>query len=108
MSITRIDEDLILPYDEEVLRSGNPARIAKYMLDLVQTLNDFLKQVAEIVNLTIDQADGDAIYSKLKLADGTYPLGTWRFIQVEDNLERQVQLTLGAWTKAGVFNRPKT
>ncbi len=108
MSIERLDEEVRLPFDEGALASGDPKRLLQYMFELVRELRELLESNATITNLGINISDGEAIYLKNKNAGGDYPLGTWRLIQVGDNLERQVQLTLNVWTKAGVFNRPKT
>lgn len=104
--IEKIDVDLQIPYDEEALLSGDPARIADYQLQLVKTLQELLQKIAEVTNYAVDLFDGEAIYSQLKSADGSYPLGTWRLIQIGNNWERQVQLILGVWTFAGDFERP--
>ncbi len=107
MGIERLDTDIRLPFDEEALRSGNPARMARALFEILKVLQPLLQRISEVANLSIDQADGDAIYSKLKQADGTYPLGTWRLIQIDDSWVRQVQLTLGTWTEAGKFEVPE-
>lgn len=104
--IEKIDADLQIPYDEEALLSGDPARIADYQLQLVKTLQELLQKIAEVANYAVDLFDGEAIYSQLKNVDGSYPLGTWRLIQIGNNWERQVQLILGVWTFAGDFERP--
>ena len=104
--LEHLDTDVQLPYDEEALKSDNPVRIANYLLELVKTLQELLEKMTVISNYAVDLIDGEAIYSKLKNADGSYPVGTWRLIQVGNNWERQVQLTLGTWTFAGDFERP--
>ena len=104
--VERLDTDVRLPYDEEALLSGDKNRIADEWLELIKTLQDLLEKITVVSNYALDLYDGEAIYSKLKLADGSYPLGTWRFIQVGDNWERQVQLVIGEWTFAGDFERP--
>ncbi len=106
MAIEKLDTDFRLPLDTEALNSGNPKKMAEYIVELVKVLQILLENITVVANLAIDQADGEAIYSKLKLADGTYPIGAWRLIQVENNWQRQVQLTLGTWTEAGNFERP--
>lgn len=105
--LERLDTDIRIPYDEEALRSGNPVRIADYLLELVKTLQELLEKITVVSNYAIDLVDGEAVYSKLKNEDGSYPIGTWRLIQVENNWERQVQLTAGVWTFAGNFERPE-
>ncbi len=104
--LEHLDTDVRIPYDEEALLSGDPVRIADYQRQLVKTLQELLEKITVMANLVLDVADGEAVYSKLKLADGSYPLGTWRLIQVGDNWERQVQQVLGVWTFAGDFERP--
>ena len=104
--LQHLDTDVRIPYDEEALKSGDPVRLAEYVLELVKTLQERMEEFVTVANYAVDLLDGEAIYSNLKLADGSYPLGTWRFIQVGDNWERQVQLTLGVWTFAGDFERP--
>jgi len=95
-----------MPWDREALESGDPMRQAEYLKKLVKTLETLLQQIVVISNYSIDVVDGAAIYSKLKNADGSYPLGTWRLIQVGDDWQRQVQLTANTWTLAGAFERP--
>ena len=106
MGFESLDTDIKIPYDEKALLSGNPGELAVYMLELAETIQGLIERLTAATNFAISLADGDAIYSKLKQADGTYPIGTWRLIQVDDNWERQVQLTIGAWTFAGDFERP--
>lgn len=104
--IERLETDVRLPYDEEALLSGDKNRIADEWLELIKTLQELLQRITIVSNYALDLYDGEAIYSKLKSPDGNYPIGTWRFIQVDDNWERQVQLVLGEWTFAGDFERP--
>ena len=104
--LERLDTDVRIPYDEEALLSGDPVRIADEWLELIKTLQGLLEKITVVANYSLDLYDGEAIYSRLKLADGSYPLGTWRFIQVGDNWERQVQQVLGVWTFAGRFGLP--
>ena len=105
-TIEKLDSDVELPYDEAMIRSGDPEELAEYILELVKKLKELLEDITTVANYSIDLSGGEAIYSKLKSADGNYPLGTWRLIQVDDNWERQVQLTIGTWTFAGDFERP--
>ena len=107
MTIEKLNLDEKLPFDEEALKSLNP-KAAEYILNLVQTLQELLRNISQVANLAIDAVDGEAIYSRLKNSDGSYPLNTWRLIQVGNNWERQQQLTLGTWTKAGAFTPKKT
>lgn len=104
--LEHLDIDIELPYDEEALLSGDPVRVSEYLLNLVKVLQELLEKITIVSNYSIDLVSGEAIYSKLKLVDGNYPIGTWRLIQVGDNWERQVQEVLGVWTFAGDFERP--
>ena len=106
MTLERIDTDVKIPYDEDALLSGDPTKIADEWRELVKTLQELLEKITVAANYALDLVDGEAIYSKLKNADGSYPLGTWRLIQVGDNWERQVQLVFGTWTFAGYFGLP--
>ena len=102
--IEKLDEDISLPFDEVALRSGDPQLLTEYLLTLIKTLQDLLGQIVVLANYEVDLADGDAIYYALKQSDGTYPAGTWRTIQVGDDLEDQVLLggdsVTGTWTFA--------
>ena len=106
MTVERIDTDVKIPYDEDALLSGDPTKIADEWRELVKTLQDLLEKITIAANYALDLVDGEAIYSKLKNPDGSYPIGTWRLIQVGDVWQRQVQLVLGAWEQAGDFERP--
>lgn len=109
--IEKLDEDLKLPFEEAVFISKDPARIAAYILKLVETLQELLRQNANVTNFNIDLSDGDAVYYQLKSADGTYPENSWRRIVVGDSLEDQVLLNgnslTGTWTTAQRRKRPK-
>lgn len=105
--IERVQE-VNIPYDEAALLSKDPVIVAGYILKLVKTLQELLEQLQTVTNFNVDMSDGDAIYSKLKQADGTYPLNTWRLIQVDNDWQRQVQLVVGTWTFAGSFQQPVT
>jgi len=104
--IEHLDPDVRLPFDEEALLSGDPVQVTDEQRKLVKTLQELLEKITIISNYAVDLIDGEAIYSKLKNPDGSYPIGTWRLIQVGDNWERQVQLVLGTWTFAGYFGLP--
>lgn len=104
--LERLDIDVRLPFDEEILLSGDRVQITDEQRKLIKKLQELLGNISNTANLVLDLFDGEAIYSKLKLPDGSYPIGTWRFIQVGDNWERQVQLVLGEWTFAGHFGLP--
>ncbi len=104
--LERLDTEVRLPYDEEALLSGDKNRIADEWLELIKTLQELLEKITVVANFGLDLYDGEAIYSKLKNPDGNYPIGCWRLIQVGDIWQRQVQLALGAWTRAGDFEIP--
>ena len=104
--LEKISPDFKIPYDEAALRSGDPVRLTAYLLELAETLQLLLRDIIDAANFSLALADGDAVYYALPGADGNYPIGTWRRIQVGDNLEDQVQLTLGVWTMAQTRERP--
>ena len=76
------------------------------MRELVQTLQDLLEKVTIISNYSVDLVDGEAIYYSLKLEDGTYADGSWRRIQVLNDLEDQVKIA-GVWTFVARRERPE-
>lgn len=106
MTIEHLDSEVRIPFDEQAIRSNNPEQLSDYIRELVITLQDLIEKITVISNYSVDLVDGSALYSKLKNADGSYPLGTWRLTQVDDDWQRQVQLTLGIWTFAGSFEVP--
>ena len=103
--LEKLDTEVKLPYDEEALLSGDPVRIAEEWLELVKRLQELLEKMTVAANYALDLVDGEAIYYALKQSDGTYPDGTWRRIQVGDNLEDQVKID-GTWTFAQRRERP--
>lgn len=103
--LEHLDTDVRLPYDEEVLKSGDPVRIADYQRELVKTLQDILEKLTTVANYAVDLVDGEAVYYSLKDSDGNYPDGTWRSIQVGDNLEQQCKIA-GTWTMVQRRERP--
>ncbi len=106
MGLEKINTDIRIPFDEIALRSGDPVLLTRYMFELAKTLQGLLADIVTVANFSLDLNDGDAIYYALKNSSGDYPIGTWRRIQVGDNLEDQVQLTLGTWTTAQTRERP--
>ena len=104
--LNRLSTDFKIPYDEAALRSGDPTRTALYLLELAETLQILLKDITDAANFSLALADGDAVYYALPDKDGVYPVGTWRRIQVGNNLEDQVQLVSGTWTTAQTRERP--
>ena len=97
--LEKLDTEVRIPYDEAALMSGNPVLIADYMLELVKTLQELLERISIISNYSVDLATGEAVYYALPQDDGTYPDGTWRRIQVGENLEDQKKID-GAWVMA--------
>ena len=104
--VERIDLDTVLPWDEEAIKSGDPARMAEYMLELTEALQEIISSVASIANAAVTLVTSTENYYDLPDEFGDYPIGTWRRVQVGDNLEDQVQLTLGVWTTGHVRERP--
>ncbi len=94
--LEKLDTEVRIPYDEEAIMSKDPVRIAEYLLELVKTLQELLEKLTVISNYSVDLATGEAAYYALPQDDGTYPEGTWRRIQVGDNLEDQKKIA-GAW-----------
>lgn len=103
--LEHLDTDVKIPFDEEALKSGDPVRTSDYLLELVKTLQELLEKITVVSNYAIDLVDGEAVYYALKGSDGTYPNGTWRSIQVGDNLEQQVKID-GTWTIVQRRERP--
>lgn len=103
--LKKLDTQVRLPYDEEALLSGDKSRVAEEWLELVKKLQELLEKITIISNYSVDLVDGEAVYYALKLEDGTYANGTWRRIQVGNNLEDQVKIA-GIWTRAQVRERP--
>jgi hypothetical protein len=102
-TIERLDTDVRIPYDEEALRSGDPARLAGYLLELVKTLQELLEQITVVSNYNIDAFDGEALYLATKDANGEYPDNAWRLIIVSNALEIQKKIS-GTWTKIAKHN----
>lgn len=87
MTIERLDPDIKLPFDEQVLLHGTKQDIAGEWLELVKTLDERLEKLTTVVNYGVDFNDGEALYLGLKTAAGRYPTGTWRWIKVGKVLE---------------------
>ncbi len=103
--LEKLDTEVRIPYDEEAIMSKDPVRIAEYLLELVKTLQELLEKLTVISNYSVDLATGEAAYYALPQDDGTYPEGTWRRIQVGDNLEDQKKID-GAWKTAQIREPP--
>lgn len=104
--IERIDLDLKLPWDEEAIKSGDPNRTADYLLELTEALQAVIGNIASIANASVTIITSTEKYYDVPDENGDYPLGTWRRVQVDDNLEDQVQLTQDVWTTAHTRERP--
>ena len=109
-TIERVDTTIKIPFDEDALLSGNPVLQAGAIFDIVKVLQELLEQITTVTNFNVDSFDGEAQYYALPDANGIYFEGTWRRIQVGDNLEDQVLLDgdsiTGTWTQAQVRERP--
>lgn len=103
--LEKLDADIRLPFDEEALLSGDPVRTADYLRELVKKLQELLEKITIVSNYSVDLVDGEALYCALQLADGSYPNGTWRIIQVGENLQTQVKIA-GVWTFVHGRGRP--
>ena len=101
--LERLEPDIRIPYDEDALLSGNPVRQAEYLLELVKTLQELLKQLVTISNYMVDLSDGEAVYIGIKNSSGEYPDGTWRIINVSGALEIQKKIS-GSFTKIAKHN----
>ena len=104
--IERIDLDTTLPWDEDAIKSGDPIRMAEYMLELTEALQQVISNIASISNASVTFVTATEKYYDTPDEFGNYPLGTWRRVQVGNNLEDQVQLTQGVWTTVHVRERP--
>lgn len=102
-TIEKLDPEIHIPYDEEALRSEDPARLAEYMLELVKTLQELLERITTVSNYGIDVFDGEALYLGTKDLAGEYPNNTWRIITVSNALEIQKKIS-GTWTKIAGHN----
>lgn len=95
--LEKLDTGFQIPYDEEALKSENAITREEALYKIIVWLQDILEKITVVSNYSTDLVDGEAIYYALKQSDGTYPDGTWRRIQVGDNLEDQVKID-GEWT----------
>ena len=86
-----------LPYEEETLLGKDRQAITLYMRGLVKELQRIYDQVVQIVNLSLDLMDGEALYLASKDQNGAYPEGTWRFIVVAGEIQLQ-NLVSSTWT----------
>ena len=103
--LEHLDPDVKLPFDEQILLSGTREQRTDEQRKLVKSLQDLLEKLTTLANFAVDLIDGEAVYYGLKQSDGTYPDGTWRRIQVGNNLEDQVKIS-GTWTTVQTRERP--
>ena len=93
MVISRVDEPVRLPPYEDALLGNDPKKIVQYLILLVRTLQGILEQLAEVTNLGVDLNDGDASYLGSKNELGVYPIGTFRWIKIDEAVELQEKVT---------------
>lgn len=103
--IERLDSDVRLPFDEDALRSGEPAELTDYLRRLVKTLQELLEKITIVANSGVDSNDGEYVYFGLKGSDGEYPNGVWRRGRSGDNLVDQVKID-GTWNTVHTRERP--
>jgi len=106
MTIERLDQDVLLPLDMPAILSGDPKRLASYLRELVQELQQYkIYDIHQRVNLLLDRQPGNEVYLGGKDANGNYPDGTWR-ISTDTTAGYLVQLKVsGSWvTKFNVTN----
>ncbi len=87
--LQKLEVPVKLPFDREALMGKDPVKRADYFEELVKTLEELLEELTRNSNFALALADGEAVYYILPDATGEYPDGTWRRIQVGDNLEDQ-------------------
>lgn len=103
MTITRLDEEVFLPYNQEAILSDDKERLNEYVKELIGQLEQIhIKDIHERVNLLIDlQGGGGIIYLGTKDTTGDYPNGTWR-INGSSTSEYLIQLKeSGSWVTKG-------
>lgn len=103
--LDRLDTDVRLPFDRDAFLSKDPVKMTEAQYEFISTLQDLLDNITVAMNFMIDLADGESVYYALKGSDGEYPDGTWRRIQVGDNLEDQVKIN-GVWTQGHLIELP--
>jgi len=91
--IEKLEEDVQLPFDEVALRSEDPQKLVEYILVLVKSLQEILGQITVVANYGVDLNDGDALYFGLKDSTGVYPIGMFRWIQVDNTAQLQEKVT---------------
>jgi hypothetical protein len=97
-TLDRLDTDFRLPFDEDIIVNGSRQQLADYLRRLIKAIQEFHEKVIQTTNLSIDLADGEAVYFGTKNSSGEYPNNTWRLIQTGGDLEIQKKIS-GEWTK---------
>ena len=103
--LKKIETPVKLPFDREALMSEDPGVRADFFEDFAKILEELLEELTRNANFAIALTDGEAVYYILPDASGDYPNGTWRRIQVGDNLEDQVKVS-GTFITVQVRERP--
>ena len=99
MAIERLDEDIVLPFDEDAILSKNPQKLRDYLRSLIIALQDIQNRLITVANLSLDISDTDVYYFGSKNSSGEYPDSSWRFIKVgSDDFELQKKIS-GDWVK---------
>jgi hypothetical protein len=111
MAIDKINLEVIeLPYDHEAIVSGDQQRLAIYIRELIESLQDIQSRIVQVANLVLDVAGGGPIYFDSPDDNGIYPEGTWRIVQSGDDLLRQINESsvINNWVTQGKWNPRNT
>lgn len=101
--------EIELPFDYEAITSGDPERLADYIRELIESLQNIQSRVIKVANLVLDLGAGGVYYYDLPDENGLYPVGTWRILMVGTTLERQVlESQPDNWVSQGIWVRRKT
>ena len=101
--------EIELPFDYDAITSGDPERLADYIRELIESLQNIQTRVVKVANLILDFGAGGPIYFDLPDENGLYPVGTWRILMVGTVLERQVlESQPNNWVSQGTWNLRKT
>lgn len=88
-----------IPYYETQILSGEPEQLNDWAIDLVGSLQGFVDDVTEKVNLMLNSSNSDATYWGTLDELGDWNDGTWRLIRVSAN-DFQLQKKIdGVFTK---------
>lgn len=102
MPIDKIESTVIeLPYDHEAIVSGDRERLASYIRELIDSLEAVQARIIQVANLVLDLGAGGAYYYDLPDDNGVYPEGTWRTLQIGNDLVDQ-RIESNVWTNQGV------